>query len=319
MTLSLLPGFLARNWQLKLSAFAMAVLLWTVPRFEGQSSRELQDIPVRIQLNDPEWDLVQDPSPDVVTVTLSGPARELMALGVDRPPVLIPIDEVTSGDTTVLLRTSWFRGAARTGVLVEDLRPAAVSLVFEKIEQRPIPLSISLTGELPQGVSMAGRPQVDPEVVVVFGTPSRFEGLDSLPLLPIDLGLAGAEGPLAATVDTTGLHDDLSVMSLQASVTIPIETTTARELTDQVLSLPVLESDPQLQARPERVTVVLVGARSLVEAVDPGTLRVTVPRSQTSLSPGQEERVLVVVEGVPELVEARVTPNWVTLRRPVGR
>jgi hypothetical protein len=61
-----------------------------------------------------------------------------------------------------------------------------------------------------------------------------------------------------------------------------------------------------------------MGARSLVEGVDPGVLRVTIPTALASLAPGEEERVGVVVEGVPELVEYRVIPDWVLLQRPAG-
>ena len=316
--MAFLPGFLARNWQLKLSAVAMAVLLWTVPRFEAQGSRELENIPVRVQMNDPDWAQVDQPSPSTVSVTLTGPARELMTIGVDRPPILIPIDEVTSGDTTVLLRTSWFRGASREGVVVEDLRPNAVTLFFERIEQRPIPLSVSVVGELPPGLSLAGPPELDREAAVVFGTASRFQGLDSLSLFPIDLSRVQEGEPLVGTVDTTSLGG-LSVAPLQVEVRVPTEPTTAREFPDLPVSLPVLDSDPQLQARPDAVTVVLVGAQSLVSSLDPESLRVTVPLNRTSLAPGQEERVVVVVEGMPDLVEARTTPGWVVLRRPVGR
>ena len=71
--MAFLPGILERNWQLKVLALAMAVLLWTVPRFEGQSSRVLDEIPVRVQLNDPNWALVGEPVPAEVTVPFGGP------------------------------------------------------------------------------------------------------------------------------------------------------------------------------------------------------------------------------------------------------
>jgi YbbR domain-containing protein len=313
-----LPRILTKNWQLKVSAVGMAVLLWTVPRFEGQSSQILEDIPVRVQLSDPNWVLVGEPSPAVVTVTLSGPARDLIALGVDRPPVLVPMDDVSPGDTTVFLLHSWFRVSGRDGVVVEDLRPSAVSLSFERKEERHIPISVPVFGELPPGVSLAGPPVITPSVAQVFGAASRFGGVDSLRLMPLDLSLVQGPDPILLGVDTTGLQG-LDVVSLEASVEIPTDSTTAREFPDQLLLLPLLDSDPQLQALPATVTVVLMGARSLVDGVDPDSLTVTIPTGRASLAPGQEERMGVVVEGVPEWVEVIVTPNWVRLRRPVGQ
>ena len=316
--MSFLPGILTKNWQLKVSAVGMAVLLWTVPRFEGQSSQILEDIPVRVQLSDPNWSLVGDPAPAVVSVTLSGPARDLIALGVDRPPVLVPMDELFSGDTTVLLRPSWFRVSGRDGVVVEDLRPSAVTLSFERIEERRIAFAAPLFGELPPGISLAGPPQITPPEARVFGAASRFERVDSLRLMPMDLSLVEGSGPFLLGVDTTGLQG-LDIVPLEASVAIPTEPTAVREFPDQILILPHLDSDPQLQALPVSVTVVLSGPRSLVEGVDPEALTVTIPPLRASMAPGQEERVGVVVEGVPELVEYGVTPAWVRLRRPAGQ
>lgn len=316
--MSFVPKVLERNWQLKVSALAMAVLLWTVPRFDIQGSRVMEDVPVRIELTDPNWALVGDPSPALVSVTLTGPARELISIGVDRPPVSVPIDEVFSGDTTVLLRPSWFRGSGRDGVVVEDLRPGAVRVRLEQIQRRHIPFSAPFFGDLPQGLSLAAQPQITPSEAVIFGAASRFEGLDSLPLIPLDLARVEGEGPFVLQVDTTGLRD-LNIAPMEASVTVPTEATAAREFSDLTIRLPILDTDPQLQARPASVTVVLLGARSLVEMVDLSDITVRIPTARTSLAPGQEVQVVPVVEGVPDLVEYRLTPEWVRLQRPVGR
>lgn len=312
-----LPTVLSRNWQLKVLALATAVLLWTVPRFEAQSSRVLVGIPVVVQLTDQNWALVGDPDPITVSVTLSGPARDLIALGVEAPPVLVPVDQVSSADTTVFLLNSWFRGSGRDGVVVEDIRPDAIGLSFETNVQKGIPFSPSIEGELPSGISLAGQPSVEPSVAEVYGPSSQVQGLDSLRLMPIDLALVDGTGSLVSDVDTMGMGS-LSVQPLRAMVTVPTEPTAVREFPDLSLILPVMDSDPQLQVRQSSISVVLVGPRSLVERVEAEDLRVTIPLSRAVLSPGQEREVLLVVDGFPEYVEATANPKWVTLRRPVG-
>jgi len=315
---SFVPKVLSKNWQLKISALAMAVLLWTVPRFDAQGSRVLDEVPVRVQLTDPNWALVGEPSPPEVSLTLSGPARELLAIGVDPPPVLIPMDEVTSGDTAVILRSSWFRGAGRDGVVVEDLRPGAVRVVLERIQNRMIPFALPMFGDLPPGQSLAGPAEIEPDVATVFGPASRFEGMDSIPLSILNLARVRDGETLSMVVDTAGLRG-LHVLPLEATVTVPIEGTSTREFSDLPIRLPALETAPPLQARPAQVSVVLVGARSLVNGVDPAGLTVTIPPARATLAPGEETQVVLSVEGVPEFVEVRVTPDWVVLRRPVGQ
>jgi YbbR domain-containing protein len=317
VTVFFLPAILSRNWQLKFLALSTAVLLWTVPRFDAQSSQVLENVPVLVQLTDPDWAILGEPVPSTVSVTLSGPARELIAIGVEALPVLVPIDQVSSQDTTVLFRNAWFRGSGREGVVVEGIRPEGISLAFEPILKRTLPFSPSIVGELPQGLSLVGVPRADPRNSEVFGPSSSFQGLDSLRLLPVDLALVDGTDSLVASVDTSGLGS-LNILTLQTRISVPTEPTAAKEFRDLPVILPVLDRDPQLQIRQVSVTVVLVGPMSLVDGVEIGDLRVTIPMSRAGLSPGQEERVLLVVEGVPEYVEARANPDWVLLRRPAG-
>jgi len=316
--MSFLPGILSKNWQLKLSALAMAVLLWTVPRFEGQSTQILEDIPVTVDLSDLDWAQVEDPSPPVVSVTVSGPARELIALGIDPPPLVIPMSNLTAGDTTVLLRPSWFRGYGRDGVVVEGLRPDAVQLKFERIQQKVVPLAARLVGRLPEGLGRSGPVVVTPGETSVFGPASRLEGLDSLRLVPFDLSRFRAGDSLVQPVDTAGLGV-LTIVHPEASMTIPTEPTIAREFPDVTVGVPLLDEDPQLRVRPATVRVVLVGARSLVEAVDPADITVSISGSQATLGPGEEAEVAPAVSGVPEFVQYNVFPEWVTLQRPAGQ
>ena len=61
--MAFIPGIFSKNWQLKLLATSVAVLLWTVPRFETQSTQVLEDIPIVVDLTDPRWALVGPPTP----------------------------------------------------------------------------------------------------------------------------------------------------------------------------------------------------------------------------------------------------------------
>lgn len=316
--MSFLPGILVKNWQLKVMALAVAILLWTVPRFEGQNSQVLEDVPVRVQLSDPNWALVGEPSPVTISVTLSGPARDLIAIGVENPPILVPMDEVSSGDTSVLLRPSWFRGSGRDGVVVENLRPGVVNLKFEPIERRMIPFSVLLAGELPPGLSQAGSPTITPSEATVFGPVSLFQRIDELPLEPLDLSTVDGAGAFTQAVDTAAVPG-LDVLPLAASVEVPVEPTVTREFTGLELVLPRLESDPQLRGRPSTFTVVLSGAASLVEGVEAEDLTVTIPTGRATLAPGEEVQVGLVVLGCPEWVEPIVTPDWIVLQRPAGQ
>ena len=145
-----LSGFFSRNWTLKLSAFGVALLLWVAVRAEAPTRQELRDISVRVEVGDPEWALVGGPMPPTVTVRLGGPSRELIAMAVDRPTIVIPLEAVTSGDTAVSLSNSWVRVQDRPGVVVEEIQPSSVRLTLEPIERVMLPVATRIEGELPR-------------------------------------------------------------------------------------------------------------------------------------------------------------------------
>lgn len=312
------PEVLARNWQLKLSALAMAVLLWTVPQLETQGSYVLEDVPVEVQLNDPDWALLEDPLPPTVSVTISGSTRTIMALRVDRPSIWVPIDAVSSADTAILLLPPWLRTSVGEDFSVEGLVPNEVRLSFERMDFKPVNLLFRSTGFLPEGLSLARVPEVSPGFVRVSGPASRLGELTVLGLMPIDLSGLRNSASFDLPVDTAGLAG-MALSSQRASVEIVLEETLSRSFPEVSIRLPVLDDDPQLQARPATVTLELSGARSLVEDLDLSGIRLTV--SQTvgaALVPGEEVRATLSVEGVPEVVQATLNPEWVLLRRPTG-
>ena len=314
----LFPQIITKNWQLKLAALAMAVMLWTVPRFDAQNRVVLEDIPVRVQLNDPQFAVLGDPFPATVQVTLSGPARELFALEVDRPSLLVPVDQVSASDTAVLLRFPWLRLPGREGVVVEGFSPSSVRLSFEPMDLAELPLAPRFLGVLPEGLSLAMPPAVVPEIARISGPASRLGGLDSLRLAALDLSGVTASRTFDQPIDTTGLMG-MVLSPKQATLEIRVEETLERTFLELTVELPPLPEAPQLQARPATVTVVLTGARSLVQAVDSADLRVTLlPGGARTLAPGEEARVQLMVEGVPELLTARIDAGPVTLRRPAG-
>jgi len=314
---TIVPGFVTRHWQLKLSALGMAVLLWTVPGFEAPREEVHYGVTVLVPRNDTAYALLGAPDPPTIRVTLSGPAGELLRVG--RLTVSIPINPVDSIHMTVRLSSSMVGiPAGLEGVRVEELNPDTVKLTFEEIIDRSLRLVPRTQGDLPEGLSQAGPIRVTPEFAGVSGPESRLEGMDSLLLIPLDLGQVRESGTHVQRGDTSGLG--LTGLSpAQATIEIQVDSTGERSFPNLSYTVPTLPSGPQIQRSPATVTVTLIGARSLVEAVGPDRIRVTLPsEALSSLLPGQEAEVYPVVEGVPPLVEVEVTPKWVTLRRPTG-
>jgi len=124
----------ARNWRLKLAALGIALLLWSVVKAEEIVSVYVRGVPVSVSLRQPGWEMLQPPAPARVTVLLTGPVREVLRLGFERPRIVVPVEDVRDSVLVSGLRADWVHlsgDLARTRV--DDIVPAAVRLTFRRI------------------------------------------------------------------------------------------------------------------------------------------------------------------------------------------
>ena len=310
-----LSGLLSRNWTLKLSAFGVALILWVAVRAEAPSRQELREIPVRVDVGDPQWAIVGEPVPSTVTVQLGGPSRELIGMALDRPTVVVPMDAVTSPDTAVALSAAWVRIQDRPGVVVEAIQPAVIRVSLEPMERVTLPVALRTQGQLPDGFAMAAPPLTFPDGIRVSGPRSRVAALDSVRLLPVDLSMVTEPGRISVAVDTTALAG-LLVQPTLVDVDIPFEDRIERVMSGIPIVLPAeLGMSEGLELRPSTASVIVRGARSLVDRADPTLFELVVRIEASDVpSPGSEAEFPVALRGLPPLVGGEPQQSVVTVR-----
>jgi len=314
VTARVLPRVLARNWRLKLAAVGIAVFLWGLVRTEGMSRRSIP-VPVRVQLVSSDFMLVDDPFPAFVSVRFAGPVREIIRLALDGSvAVIVPINNVTDTDMVVALQPGWIPVEGFQGVQVEDFVPSTIRLHFEPIETATVVLRLNTSGKVPPRLALTRAMSLRPGVVRVSGAASRVLAVDTLDILPVNLSNVSDQGVLEATVDTAGLG--LQVVPMEVTVMVPVEQSTDRQL----IGVPVRAGDHGeaggIVIVPSSVDLILTGARTRVDGVNPGRLRVFVPSyAILGMRPSEERRVPIRVEGVPDFVTARMDVDSVLVRR----
>jgi YbbR domain-containing protein len=314
---ALLPGVVVHNWRLKISALGLSVFLWALVQTEPRNA-ETFTVPVTVEVSDTAWATSGFPEPSTVELRLSGPAREIIRLARQGTRIRVPIHSVGSSDTTVTLRRDWVGLGDGTRLTVESLSPSTVQIGFEPAESRAVPLAIRTTGELPANLALATPIGVNTQVVRLRGPASRLAGLDSVRLLPLDLSKVAASGVFEVSVDTGGLGG-VRITPLSATLGLRVEDVVERVVTGVPVIAQSDGSDGAIVARPVSVDVTLRGARTLVAAVDPMDLRAWVaPELLRGMVAGEERRVPVRVEGVPQLVAYRLAEDLVTVRRTAG-
>jgi hypothetical protein len=180
-------------------------------------------------------------------------------------------------------------------------------VTFEQAVERRHPLSLRLQGDLPANLALSSELGMNPEAVVVRGPESRISGLDSIPLMPLDLGRVRDSDVLTLAVDTSGLGG-ATVVPTDVMVGVRVEPMVERDLEGVVVHADVRGSTPAVTVDPPSIRLRLAGARTLVIAMDLSLLRVSVlAEDLVGMTPGEARRVRVHVDGVPPLV--RISPS----------
>lgn len=209
------------DWALKLTALALAFLLWTTVQADAPGEWVANNIQVRVVNNDPDWVVADAPTPSEVSVTFSGPYRELLRAASERPDIIVPVDQVSDSTEVYPLSVNRVRmppGTPNTGVV--GIQPGMVRVSFDRVMTRLIPVAVPLHGELAPGFELAGPVVVDPSVVRASGAGRNLARIDSLRLPPIDLRDRHGLDTLDITIDTTGTGLILSPRTVRVIVPV---------------------------------------------------------------------------------------------------
>lgn len=216
------PELLTRNWTLKLAALGLALLLWSVVKAEAPVRVTIPDVPVEVALRDARWTAAAPPAPNAVSVVFSGPVRDLLRLAVERPRIVIPVEEVADSTEVHLLQPRWVEvGRDLERARAEDIRPSTVRLFFERVTTRLVPVIASTRGEPPAGYQLDGPIRADPPAINVSGPASRLAELEAVRLPAVDISKLTGPTAITVSVDTAELAG-LAVTPEQITLTVPI-------------------------------------------------------------------------------------------------
>ena len=194
---------LTNDLLLKLTALGLAFLLWTLVKTDNEVS--IDGIAVDVANRDAEWILAKEPDPAAVRVVFSGPMRELVRVAAERPQILVPLDSVRDSVDVIVLRPNWVTlGNGVENVRVNEIRPAAVRLEFDKVTSRVLPVVARVVGSPMPGYALAGPVTVEPSTVRASGASRLLDSLDTLRLPPIDLTRRAMTDTMLIRLDSLG-------------------------------------------------------------------------------------------------------------------
>lgn len=176
--------------------------------------------------------------------------------------------------------------------VLEVLEPKAIRVELGNLVTREVPVGIQLDGEVPNDKVVIGRARSDPAILVVDGAEQIVDALDSIRTELVDRGQLAKKGRVEAKIDLAGLP---YVTASHEEVVIAARAENRKELGIPAVPLeaPVGRGDKALFT-PDSLDVVISGAESQVDSLDPQDLKLVVdardlPKGQLVFSPRVRE------------------------------
>ncbi|HEV2734638.1 MAG TPA: CdaR family protein [Longimicrobiaceae bacterium] len=302
---------LTRNWQLKLAALTLAVLLWVVVSAE-QVTTQWIPVPVRVAAGDPGYVVTGGPFPAQVEVRFAGPGRELWELALERPMLVLPVDRVEADSQVFVLDPRMVRIPNGLSVSPLDVRPSSVRVLTQRVVTRDVPVRVRIARRSRDRYVVLDTPRVSPATVRVTGRADRVTSLEAVVTEPLEIGAADSVFRRGVPLDADSLGGvRASARSVEVSARVD-------RVVERIIPGVAVAAPAGTVAAPERVDVRVQGPSRQVRALDAAALAVTVLADSVpaAFPPGGLPATLRV-GGVPDGLSARTVPASVLLS-PAG-
>lgn len=253
---------LTENFGLKVMAFAFAVGFFGY--VHGQEDIGQRTIPISVISLPPEGgdQELMTKIPPAIHITLRGSRRAMTNLVQDGiPPVEV---DLRQGDPSEITFTrEMFLLPAQLELIVVD--PPRLSLDWEEVVMRQVPLQASVTGKLAEGYIISGEPKIEPDKISVRGPRSHVEVMQFARLAPYNVtGLTAGSFPRRIAIDTP--PERVNFLGTPAA-TVIVEV--KRRESERLFSeRPIQVIGPKgATVLPETVDVTVVGPPDIVRAL----------------------------------------------------
>jgi YbbR domain-containing protein len=299
---------LVQNFWFKLAAVVMALLLWfhvATDKVYEYSDR----FPLEV-LNVPERLLLAEKLPEQVNVTIQGKGKELLKLiSAERKSLKIDISDFERGETDYLIRPEEIPIPEGLELKVTNiLPPKTLKIKLDYPMERSLKVRPDIRVVPAEGFRQVGGVEYDPQEVLVSGPRMWVRNLAEIHTQEKVIQDAGL--PISGQVDLVVPEGyNLALSQQEINYSVNVERVVERRFTDLPVERTSLPSRMQIELHPDSVGVILRGTESLMDRIDPDSIRVTVDCSNASRKDTVKLPLLVRLPAEVELI--KVEPDSV--------
>lgn len=255
---------LFQNPWLKVLSVAIACILWVAVAGQKQAERSLR-VPVEFQNIPERLELIGD-TPSFADVRVRGSAGSLSQLRGGDLVVLVDVALARPGRR--MFHVTADQVTAPTGVRVQHVLPAIVTLTFENTVSKTVPVVPAIDGKPAPG-HVVGKVVAMPAMVDVVGPESVMKQLSEATTEPVNI--TGATARVRDTV-TIGLPEAAAHLRVPRSAVVTVDVLPApieRVLTQVPVILRQAGRGLRVQVTPRQLTVTARGPGNLVRNLSP--------------------------------------------------
>ena len=250
------------DWLIKIVALLITIALWLgVTGLRAPTTARLRSIPLNIRVsNDAE---VTNSPVQEVDLVITGDKRKIEQLNPRDMVVALDLIDVPAGDRTVQITPQNVNVELPTGVKLEEVQPNKIAVKLEKVEEREIAVRVETEGSPAENFEVYGV-TVTPAKVRVRGPISFVQSLDSISTEKINLDnrqTEFAEKQVALNV----VNPKITLLDTVVDVNFRI----GEKRVERMFNVRVSGETEKKTA-----TVILYGARSVIESLKTEDLRV---------------------------------------------
>lgn len=285
-----LPDFVRHDFGMKLAALALSVFLW-VTVAERRQVEFVTDLPLKYT-NMPTDMTFAAEVPDKAEARIRGRGRFLRWRLQD---VYFAIDLSPAGKglvTHVVSPSEIIIPPDKEVEVLEVLEPKAIRVELDRLITRKIRTQVILKGDLEEDKILLGSPWAEPSEVVVAGAQRTVRDLSSIATQPVDVNQLAKKGKVTTAMDLTQLP---FVSSDVEEVTVIARIEPKKELGIPSVPIePFSRTSVKAKFTPETMDIVISGAESQVDSLDPRELKLAVevtdlPKGQLAFTPHVRE------------------------------
>jgi hypothetical protein len=281
-----LPKAVRHDLALKIVALGLAIFLW-VTIAERREVELITDLPLRYTNMAPDM-VFADEVPREAKARIRGRGKLLRwKLG----DVYFAIDLSPAGEgivTHVVSPSEAVIPPNKEYEVIEVLEPKAIRVELDNLVTRTLPPGPVLKGDLPEDRIMLGVPMAEPGEIVVAGAERIVDTLTAVRTEAVDVGQLAKRGRVTAKVDLSGLP---FVTSDVTEVVVTARIDSRKELGIPSVPIEPVSAKPvKAIFTPDSLDIVISGAASQVDSLDPQDLKLRVnvanlPRGQLVFTP----------------------------------